>query len=1546
MINLDQNSDPILTSTESESIPVECIQSTYGILQGARKCNQKKGTKADLSNSKLGIIDLDQNSDNVLISGKLESFQGIQNSQTTNVIHTSGIDIPSTSTGVNNDSYQIASSSTAINNATLGSQKSARRSQQRPQRQKRDILQNIATESMTLPEAPSCKLCGAKKFHLEPPGFCCSSGEIRLLETEMPRELMLLYLSDNDEATDFRNCIRNYNNMFAFTSIGMHCDKELGKKYNGIYTFRVQGQMYHFINPLVPADGQKPVNLQLYFYDTEHEVETRLSISNKFRENLIAMLADLLKVNPYSSFFRGLQDLPDLDEYKIMLQSNPTVDQHVYNKPTVSQVGALWTESQTSDQTNSKHIQVYSKSGNAQILKHYHGCYDPMQYPLIFPNGEPGWHPGIEKLSSIQNNAASGKTCPGERTIPVDMFMTAEDVIHAENQVAAKCSKKRKYVSCREYYCYKLQIRPEDKSMLLHIGRLLQQYVVDMYVKIETSRLDFFKNDQYQSRLRTELYQGLLDSLSTGETNGSNVGKRFILPRSFIGGPRDMKRRYLDAMTLVQQYGKPDIFLTMTCNKNWPEIKNLLLPTEKTENRPDLVSRVFRAKLQMLKNELFKKHIFGKVAAYTYVIEFQKRGLPHAHFLIILKHCSKLLSSEAYDHIVSAELPDIHIHKHLHSLVAQHMMHGPCGQINPNCPCMQKNGVCKDKYPKQFAESTRHGQNSYPIYRRSDDKKTVKVRGHHLDNRWVVPYNAYLLSKFDCHMNIEICSTIQAVKYIYKYIYKGHDKILYQFSNGEANQMLDEIKNFQSARWISAPEAMWRIYSFDLNEMHPSVMTLPVHLENQQPVTFPDQQSVDDVIKNAHLKKTMLTEFFQMNKYDHFAKNLNCLYTDFPQYFVWDAKSRYWSLRQQRDVIGRIAGVHPSEGERYYLRLLLKHVKKPTSFHDLKLINGKIATSFREAAEFLGLLQADNSAEICLAEAILYQMPSSLRHLFATILVYCNPSNCQELWLKFKHFLSEDIEQNKTLSAEVVNSTVLQIIDMHLRAMGKQITHYGFQLLPNTLLQNHMDTKELQAEKNIITPEEDLLSVYQLNEEQKIAFDKVLHCVNNNISKAFFIDGPGGTGKTYLYKALLATIRSQGCIALATATSGVAASILPGGRTAHSRFKIPINDDQNKYCNISKQSVLAQLIRDAKLIIWDEATMAKRKSVEALDKMLQDITNNDHLFGGKIIVFGGDFRQTLPVITHGTREDIIDTSLVMSPLWSKFEKIRLTINMRARLDPDFSTFLMRIGDGIQQTTDQDEVQIPESINIPFQDDETSINALIDTVFPNMEYITSTTSSIINRAILMTRNDFVHQINHKLIMKFPGAEITYFSNDEPLDSSVQFQDQDLLHSLTPKGLPLHELLLKKNCPVMLLRNINPSEGLSNGTRLICKEFSNNIIQAQIAFGSFAGKIVFIPRIPLQASDEELSSVQFKRTQFPLRLCFAMTINKAQGQTLDYVGLYLREPVFSHGQLYVALSRARTATNIKVLIQPPHRQTESTNFTRNVVYQEVLSAVTNS
>ena len=205
-----------------------------------------------------------------------------------------------------------------------------------------------------------------------------------------------------------------------------------------------------------------------------------------------------------------------------------------------------------------------------------------------------------------------------------------------------------------------------------------------------------------------------------GIQEGKKIGKRILLPPSFIGGPRDMKRRYIDAMALVRRFGKPDIFLTMTCNSNWPEIKACVKNYEEVQNRPDLVTRVFRAKVEIMKKRILVDHVFGDVASLVYVIEFQKRGLPHAHFLIILQPASKPTNPEAYDRLVSAELPSRDDDPELHDIVAHHMFHGPCGALNPRNICM-KNNSCMNKYPKPFCEHTIHGEQTYPQYRRRNN---------------------------------------------------------------------------------------------------------------------------------------------------------------------------------------------------------------------------------------------------------------------------------------------------------------------------------------------------------------------------------------------------------------------------------------------------------------------------------------------------------------------------------------------------------------------------------------------------------------------------------------------------------------------------------------------------------------------------------------------------------------------------------------------------------------------------------------------------------
>jgi hypothetical protein len=151
---------------------------------------------------------------------------------------------------------------------------------------------------------------------------------------------------------------------------------------------------------------------------------------------------------------------------------------------------------------------------------------------------------------------------------------------------------------------------------------------VDTYIKIESSRLDYIRN--HQREIRADLYQGLVDSLHAGEGRSEAVGKRTVMPASFIGGPRDMKRRYMDAMALVRRFGKPDIFLTMTCNPKWDEITCELYPGQTPQDRPDLIDRVFRAKLEELKDKLLKR-ISSKRFENTCMLWSFRRGVYRMH---------------------------------------------------------------------------------------------------------------------------------------------------------------------------------------------------------------------------------------------------------------------------------------------------------------------------------------------------------------------------------------------------------------------------------------------------------------------------------------------------------------------------------------------------------------------------------------------------------------------------------------------------------------------------------------------------------------------------------------------------------------------------------------------------------------------------------------------------------------------------------------------------------------------------------------------------
>ncbi len=188
-----------------------------------------------------------------------------------------------------------------------------------------------------------------------------------------------------------------------------------------------------------------------------------------------------------------------------------------------------------------------------------------------------------------------------------------------------------------------------------------------------------------------------------------------ILPATYTGGPRWMHEKQSDAMAYVRRYGRPDYFITMTTNPKWPEIRDNLMPRQLPQDRPDLEARVFRQKLKRLM-ELIKKGAFGKMRAYLYTIEYQKRGLPHAHILLWVAAEDKPMPDDI-DMVISAEIPDKEQDPELHNIVMSQMIHGPCGNLNQNSPCM-KDRECTKNYPKPFIQHTEQGNDSYPKYRR------------------------------------------------------------------------------------------------------------------------------------------------------------------------------------------------------------------------------------------------------------------------------------------------------------------------------------------------------------------------------------------------------------------------------------------------------------------------------------------------------------------------------------------------------------------------------------------------------------------------------------------------------------------------------------------------------------------------------------------------------------------------------------------------------------------------------------------------------------
>nr|GEU35617.1 uncharacterized protein [Tanacetum cinerariifolium] len=1207
---------------------------------------------------------------------------------------------------------------------------------------------------------------------------CCFYGKVMLPKRkDAPQALLDLYRNNDSRSKNFLKNIRTYNMMFSFTSMGGKFDHSVNRG-NAPYCFRLHGQNYHNHGSLLPPESSTPKFAQLYIYDTENEVQSRIfglrsgskknntSSSDSIDSQIITDISSILVAdNELVKSYRMVRDRHKLDQLqnvRLRLIGRRQSDGREYNLPTASEVAALIV-GDIAQSLDERDIIIETKLGNMQRINVLHPSFLSLQYPLLFPYGE-------------------------------DNYRT--DILHRD--VIDPNTKKHVRLTMMEYMSYLIQERPNQFSLIHHARRLFQQFF------------------------------NLASHIDKGETDGSSTGRRIIvLSSSFTGGSRYMRQNYLDAMSLVKWFGHQDFFITFTCNPKWPEIKRFSKKTGlRAEDRPDMLCKLFKIKLDHLVKSLKENQIFRKIEA----------------------------------------------------------------------------------------ERTSTDSDGYPVYKRRDDGKFVEKSGVKLDNKFVVGYNSFLLKKYQAHINVEYCNQAESIKYLFKYINKGPDIVTAictdnnQTENTNDDEVVDEIKDYYYCRYLSACEACWRIFGNEVHYRFLAVERLPFHLPGQQQVVYEADADIIDAIDKPSRKRGF--------------------------------------------AVGKIHYVPPSVGEAYYLRVLLHKQKGPEGWDKIKKVNDIVHRTYRDACYAMGLLDDDREYIDAIEEANSWACGEYVRKVFARLLTSNTISRPDHVWNETWGLMCDDIEyeQRKLLNYPELelrdthlNNLCLKSIDSILRTNGSSLDSFPGMPLPDMeFIRNHTNIlihNELCYNKDKLVTEHETLFL-NLTTEQKNVYTKVLTAVEKKAGGDFFVYGYGGTGKTYVWRTLSAALCSKGEIILNVASSGIASLLLSGGRTAHSRFVIPINVNEESFCLIKPGSDLAALLEKTSLIIWDEATMMHKHCFESLNRTFRDILGSknkkahDIPFRGKFIVFGGDFRQILPVIPGGTRSDVVHAALNSSYLWNHCEVLRLTVNMRLQGGAgysrdvneikDFADWILNIGDGKLGGPNDGEaiIDIPDDLLI--KDSHDPVGSLVQSVYPSILDNLNDPTYFQERAILAPTHDVVEVINDHLLDLIPGKEKVYYSSDsicesEGLDDNFHesLYSPDVLNGLKLSGIPNHRLALKVGAPVMLLCNIDQSAGLCNGTRLRITKLGERCIKAEIITRTKVGEKFILTRMKLSPSDKRIP-FKINRRQFLISGCFAMTINKSQGQSLSNVGIFLPKPVFTHGKLYVAVSRVKSRKGLKVLM----------------------------
>ena len=418
-------------------------------------------------------------------------------------------------------------------------------------------------------------------------GMCCYQGKISLLPLEnVPPELsnfLIGEILEEDIKKEFHKQIRNYNSALSMTSVGRKVDDTLNRAGGGPYSFRLHGELIHRAGSLLPERGNlpdseepaiSPVYAQLYIHDSDvalaHRMNNRYNVLNHLNSATMRTLQDMLyrlhpSVQHYKQAYLLTRDMPPDQQCQIALRFQANSDRRRYQNPddSVSEIAVIL-PGDGDTPADCQDIILHRNHGEPLWrIRDDHPLYPSLRYVLLFPTGQLGWHSKIP-------------------------YRGAQD----ENE---------KYVSFAEYFRYRLHIHPTEieSNHLFLCGKLFQEFICESWALAEQKCL--YQLKFMQTKIRHEVYHGLVDAVNANDNaDMDQLGKKYILPSSFAGSTRNMQQHCQDALAINRHFGGGDLFITMTANPKWPEISDNLLHGQSSSDRPDLVVRVFHAKLQSL----------------------------------------------------------------------------------------------------------------------------------------------------------------------------------------------------------------------------------------------------------------------------------------------------------------------------------------------------------------------------------------------------------------------------------------------------------------------------------------------------------------------------------------------------------------------------------------------------------------------------------------------------------------------------------------------------------------------------------------------------------------------------------------------------------------------------------------------------------------------------------------------------------------------------------------------------------------------------------